>query len=84
MDTEGLEKAINAAVGAELRGLRAKRGMSRPELSALSGLGYSTIQRIENGDRSPDLQQLARLARALKVPVHEFVTSALKDVDGIE
>lgn len=84
MDTHALTEQINAAIGAELRGLRAKRGVSRPELSKRAGLGVSTLQRIENGERSPELQQLARILRALDMPMRDFIDSALRDVDGIE
>ena len=84
MEADTLGAAINAAVGAELRGLRAKRGLTRPELHKITGLGISTIQRFENGERSPDLQQLAVLLRALDTPMKVFVANALRDVAGIE
>ncbi|MFE7799072.1 helix-turn-helix domain-containing protein [Nocardia sp. NPDC057440] len=84
MDTERLGNAINKAVGDELRGLRAKRKISREELRKRTGLGLSTIQRFENGERSPDLPQLTLILRALDMPMQEFVALALRDVEGIE
>jgi transcriptional regulator with XRE-family HTH domain len=84
MNREALSAAINQAAGAELRGLRAKRGVSRPQLREMTGLGISTIQRIENGERSPELDQLALILKALDMPMIEFVALALRDVDGIE
>ncbi|MGW4718909.1 helix-turn-helix domain-containing protein [Nocardia sp. NPDC004260] len=84
MDNETLAQAVNTAVGNELRGLRAKRGMSREKLKEITGLGLSTIQRFENGERSPDLNQLALILKALEMPAKEFVTLAFRDVEGFE
>lgn len=84
MDYETLGKAINQAIGAELRGLRAKRGMSREDLKAATGMGISTIQRFENGERSPELPQLVRLLKALDMPVSEFLDAALRNVEGMK
>lgn len=84
MDNDALAAAINKAIGDELRGLRGKRGLSRPELKELTGLGLSTIQRFENGERSPDLQQLAAILRALDMPLQKFLGLALGDIEGVE
>jgi transcriptional regulator with XRE-family HTH domain len=84
MDLEAFEAEINAAVGAELRGLRAKRGVTRPQLAKRAQLGISTIQRIENGERSPEIRQLARILRVLDVSLKDFVASALKDIEDVE
>lgn len=84
MDTELLGAAISKAVGDELRALRAKRKVSREQLKDQSGLGLSTLQRFENGERSPDLEQLAQILRVLDMPMKEFLNLALKDVEGIE
>ncbi|MFR9750477.1 helix-turn-helix domain-containing protein [Nocardia sp. 004] len=72
---------INSAVGNELRAARARRNLTRPQLATLTGLGVSTIQRFENGERSPDIQQLHALCTALGIPMREFVTLALRDVE---
>ena len=81
MGIEELGTAVNVAVGDELRALRAKRRLSRQALASSTGLGISTIQRFENGERSPDMQQLYLLCQALDVPVREFVALALKDIE---
>ncbi|MGW4364635.1 helix-turn-helix domain-containing protein [Nocardia takedensis] len=73
--------AINRAVGNELRAARARRDLTRQQLAELTGLAVSTIQRFENGERSPDMQQLHALCGALEVPMREFVTLALKDIE---
>lgn len=84
MDNDALAAAINKAIGDELRGLRGKRRISRPKLKELTGLGISTIQRFENGEHSPELPQLARILKALDMPLREFLDVALRDVEGVE
>ncbi len=78
--TDELAAAINKAVGDKLRGLRSERRLTRSQLQQMTGLGRSTLQRFENGERSPDLHQLALILRALDMPMHEFVASALRNV----
>lgn len=75
-----LATAINKAVGDKLTGLRAERRLTRMQLKERTGLGLSTIQRFENGERSPDLHQLALILQALDMPMQEFVAWALRDV----
>ena len=81
MDTQTLAEAINKAVGDELRGLRGKRKISRPEMRTRTGLGISTIQRIENGETSPDLQQLVLMLDVLGVGLQEFLANAMKEIE---
>lgn len=83
-DTAALRAAVDAAIGAELKGLRVKRNLTRDELKNLTGLGLSTIQRTENGERSPELQELALMLRVLNEPMSEFIARALRDVEGVE
>ncbi|MFC3963522.1 helix-turn-helix domain-containing protein [Nocardia jiangsuensis] len=73
--------SINRAVGNELRAARARRALTRQQLAELTGLAVSTIQRFENGDRSPDMQQLHALCQALEIPMREFVALAMKDIE---
>lgn len=72
---------INRAVGTELLAARARRRMSRQHLADLTGLAISTIQRFENGERSPDMNQLFALCEALEVPMDEFIALAMKDLE---
>lgn len=84
MGVKKVASDINRAVGNELRAARARRDLTRPQLAALTGLGVSTIQRFENGDRSPDMQQLHALCTALDIPMRDFVALALRDVERPE
>lgn len=73
---------LNRAVGDELRAARARRGLTRPQLAATSGVAVSTIQRFENGERSPDLTQLYQLCSALDVSPQEIVARSVHKVNG--
>lgn len=84
MGAKETASGINHAVGNELRAARARRDLTRQQLAVLTGLAVSTIQRFENGERSPDMQQLHALCQALEIPMREFVTLALKDIERPE
>lgn len=58
---------INRALGAELRGLRNKRGLSQDELAKAAGIGKRTLVRIEQGERSMNVGQLYQVCRALGI-----------------
>lgn len=45
--------------------IRTEKGMSLRELEELSGIGKSTINRIENGEANPTVEIICRLAVAL-------------------
>lgn len=68
---------LNEALGAEVRGARARAGYSRDKLSELSGVGVRTLQRIENGERPADISQMAAICGALKEDLAELVDRAL-------
>lgn len=65
-------------LGEKIKELRQKKGLSQQKLSKLANVPQSTIWYIENGISSPTLKTLEKLARALKVPVHEFIDSQNK------
>jgi transcriptional regulator with XRE-family HTH domain len=50
--------------GAFLRRLRTSRGLSQPELAAVSGIDQPNISAIENGRRVPSVETLNRLVVA--------------------
>ena len=45
--------------------IRTQKGMSLRELEELSGIGKSTIDRIENGEANPTVEIICQLAVAL-------------------
>ena len=56
-----------------LKELRQLRAMSQEELSEESGVGRTTISRIERGETGAQGRTLRRLAKALGVGVEELV-----------
>jgi transcriptional regulator with XRE-family HTH domain len=50
--------------------IRLQRGLSVRELSKLSGVSKSTINRIENNECNPTLYTICKLAAALNIEPH--------------
>ena len=55
-----------------LRLWREQRGYSVRELARRARVGYVTIVRIENGQTSPTVAMLEKLAKALGIRVRDF------------
>ncbi len=60
----------------ELTRLRAERGWSQQRLASESGVNKATINQIERGRRSPNLETLEKLADALGIGVADFFPKA--------
>lgn len=56
-----------------LRELRLEKGLSKNKLAKLAGISQTAVTFIEEGQRSPTLSTLKRLARALDVPVYRLI-----------
>lgn len=56
------------AFASNMRAVRDVRGWSARELGERSGLTRSVVANIENGRRSPDLEQIVAVCSALQVP----------------
>ena len=56
-----------------LKILRRDRGLSQAALAKKSGLAREYLARLELGRHDPSLSTLAKLAKALKVPVTELL-----------
>lgn len=56
---------------------REAAGMTQADLAARSGVNVRTIRRIEGGrggrPYTPSLEQVARIARALEVPIDDLI-----------
>ncbi|WP_040492252.1 helix-turn-helix domain-containing protein [Ilumatobacter nonamiensis] len=70
-----METAIDDLVRSRLRAIRRHLGWSLDELATRSGVGASTISRIETGHRSISFDVLIPLARELHVSVDELVAT---------
>lgn len=64
--------ALRRKFGAKLRQERQKLGISQEELGFRTGLDRTYISGIERGERNPTLQNIGRIAKALKISLSAF------------
>jgi transcriptional regulator with XRE-family HTH domain len=62
-------------VGARLRQLRVRRGLTLTGVSESTGISKSTLSRLETGGRRPTLELLLALSHAYRVPLDELVAA---------
>ena len=60
-------------IGAILRQLREKRGLTQEELSGLAALDRTHYSKIERGLRSPTLDTIFKISFALDLKPHELI-----------
>lgn len=65
---------LRAAFGYRVRELRERLGFSQERLAERAGLHFTYISGIERGRRSPGLNILVRLAKALSVSLPVLVS----------
>lgn len=70
----GILSGARPLVGAAIRHLRIKRGLSARALSARAGLGKTYVCKLEAGDVEPSLRVFAQLAVALEMSPYEVWT----------
>jgi transcriptional regulator with XRE-family HTH domain len=68
-------KALEIAIGKQVRSHRKRLNMTVAMLSKQSQLSSGMLSKIENGQTSPSLATLSALANALQVPVTSFFRS---------
>jgi transcriptional regulator with XRE-family HTH domain len=62
-------------IGARLRALRKARDMTQVELAKVLGTQQTAISQVEIGNRGLTVQQVVKLARALRVPTDAILGS---------
>jgi transcriptional regulator with XRE-family HTH domain len=67
---------LRHALAAKLRELRLEREITQERLAFLAGLHPTYISMLENGRKSPTVDALERIARALGVTVSSIFASA--------
>ena len=60
-------------IGHKIRDLRVKKGISQGDIVRKLGMPKSFVSNIENGKTNPTLATIAKLARALGVPIEDLV-----------
>jgi transcriptional regulator with XRE-family HTH domain len=66
---------LTPVVGANLRRLRMKRGLSLERLARASGVSRAMLGQIELGQSTPTINVLWKIARALAVPFSALITN---------
>lgn len=61
--------------GQRLRELREAVGLSQSKLAELTGVTRNAVSQWEAGETQPSSRRLAKLAKALRVPIDEIMTS---------
>jgi transcriptional regulator with XRE-family HTH domain len=69
-----------AAVGATIRDARIKNGWTLKDISTMTGFSHGQLSDIENGRVNITVETVARVARALEVPMAELVAIDLAKV----
>lgn len=59
-------------IGKKVRKLREGLSLTQEELALSSGLNRAYIGYIERGERNPSTTTLSKIAKVLKVPIHEL------------
>jgi len=67
------DKSLEKAFGFTLRGLRQDRGLSQENLGFESGYHRTYISLLERGQKSPSLQTIFTLSKALKIEPSEMI-----------
>lgn len=68
-------------IGNTLKRLRKQRGFSLRKLAELSGLSHSFISDIENYRCNPSIESLQKIASALNVKPHIFLSDVVVEND---
>lgn len=61
-----------------LKEIRIQRKVSLTQLGMVTGVSKSSLQRIENNITSPNLNQLEKIAKGLKVHISDLYDSKYK------
>jgi transcriptional regulator with XRE-family HTH domain len=63
---------VGMSIGARIRRLREKKGLSQGDIERMTGLLRCYTSRVENGHTVPSLETLERFAAALDIPLYQL------------
>ena len=64
---------LDMAVGKRIKYFRVKKGMTRRVVAIAAHITEGGLFKIEKGERSPSFETVVAIAKALGVPLTEFV-----------
>jgi transcriptional regulator with XRE-family HTH domain len=67
-----LMENARSLLGKRVRALRQSKNMTQQELGDEAEMNYKYLGAIERGERNPSIDNLAKIATALKVNLHEL------------
>lgn len=67
-----MKYSVNKKVGKRIKKARKELGITQEQLAEKVNMHYTTISRIETGDSNPPIQTIAKIAKALKIPLSEL------------
>jgi transcriptional regulator with XRE-family HTH domain len=70
---------IKSAFGAQVKALRAEKGMTQEELSQRSGLAIRFLQDVEAGNKQASIKTVFKLADGLGVKPDQLLNNIFKD-----
>lgn len=74
---------MHIAVGTRIRFLRKQAGLTICQLAEMAGVDGGFVNCIENAKKTPSLRTLAKLAKALDVPMVEMFTERAQEAENI-
>ncbi len=60
-------------LGGQIQAVRRERGMTQEQLARKVGLSRAYLARLEIGRHNPPILTLARIAKALKIPITDLL-----------
>ena len=63
----------SAKLGKNLKRIRTAKGISQGEIGRILGVDKGFVSNIENGKTNPTLATIAKLAKALSVPIEDLI-----------
>jgi XRE family transcriptional regulator, master regulator for biofilm formation len=73
MEVMNMEK-----VGAKIREIRERKGLSLREVAKRLGIGHAYLSRVENDKVSPNVETLAKIAEALGCEISDFFENKIE------
>lgn len=80
---DDLEFALNSVIAQRVREYRQQLGLTVAQLAESSGISKGMLSKIENGQASPSLGTIARVAAAINVPVTSLFRGIEEEHDAL-